>query len=60
MGTAVPEDAADCIAEVLQESDLSDETLQALVDSDEDYDGTDEQSDVLDTLADDVAECAAA
>lgn len=58
IGTAVPAEAADCIGKVLEESDLSDESLQALIDGDEDYDGTDEQADALAQLADDVAECA--
>lgn len=38
-GTAVPEKAADCVAGVLVDSDLSDKTLNAMVKGDKDYKG---------------------
>ena len=36
----VPEAAADCVAKVFHDSDLSNETLQAMVDQDKDYKGS--------------------
>lgn len=52
----VPEQAAECFAEVLVDSDLSDETLQAIVEQDEDYEGSDEEQGKLQDLSADVVE----
>lgn len=47
-----------CVAEAFESSDLSDEALQALVEGDEDYEGSDEDEDALMSIAtEDVAEC---
>lgn len=44
---SVPEEMADCFAGVLVDSDLSDEALNAIVEQDEDYDGSKEDRDEL-------------
>ncbi|WP_232679734.1 hypothetical protein [Nocardioides sp. R-C-SC26] len=55
---SMPDGVVDCIAEALEKSDVSDETLRALVDGDEDYEGSDKDAEALSGLADDAAECA--
>ena len=55
--TVLEDDQADCAAEKLVDSDLADETLQAIVDGDEDYEGSDEEADTLRDLSTDLAEC---
>lgn len=55
----VPDAAADCVAKVFHDSDLSDETLRAIVENDEDYEGSDEEEEILRGLTTTVAqECA--
>lgn len=56
-GIPVDDEAATCLAEVLEASDLSDESLTALVEGDEDYEGDDGEVDVLQGLVTDIAEC---
>jgi hypothetical protein len=58
-GVAVPQEQADCIADVFVNSDLSDEALRAMVEGDEDYEATDEdQAALTDLMADPaVTEC---
>lgn len=54
----VPEAAADCVAKVFYESDLSDKTLRALVDQDKDYKGSDADEKVMTSLTSTmVSEC---
>lgn len=56
---ASSEEQADCFAEILVESDLSDETLIAVVEQDQDYKGSEEDADILLEVSDDfVADCA--
>ena len=43
----VPSETAACTAQVLDESDLSDETLRAIVEKDADYQGDSEQQAIL-------------
>jgi hypothetical protein len=57
-GSTIPEKAADCIAGALVDSKLSDKTLQAIVDSDKDYKGTDKDKKALNGLQSDVTKCA--
>lgn len=56
-GTALDKKQADCAAEKLVDSDLSDDTLQAIVDGDEDYESSDEESDKLTDVYSDLSEC---
>lgn len=51
MGGVVPNDEfADCFARVLVESDLSDDTLNAIVEQDESYEGSDADREELGNL----------
>jgi hypothetical protein len=59
-GTSIPEKAADCIAGALVDSDVSDKTLQAIVDADKDYKGSDKDKDALNGLQSDLTKCATA
>jgi hypothetical protein len=57
-GDLVPPEIADCLARILVESDLSDGTLNAVVDGDADYKGSKDDEDVLSELTPSfVAEC---
>lgn len=47
----------DCIAKTLHDSDLSDEALQALVDGDENFDGSKEDSQALADVSADFTKC---
>lgn len=40
----VPEEYADCVAEELIDSDVSDDTLNAIVEQDADYEGSDDEA----------------
>lgn len=57
-GTAIPEEAADCVSEALVESDISDKTLNAIVENDTDYKGSDDDKDALSSLTSKMTECA--
>lgn len=60
MGIGLEADQADCVAEAFHDSDLSDDTLQAIVDQDEDYEGSDEDRDAMESIStDSMAECMA-
>ncbi|MGJ9422849.1 hypothetical protein [Aeromicrobium sp. CF3.5] len=59
LGTALPAEAADCVGTALEGSELSDQTLQALVDGDEDYQNSDDEDVLLGDLAAEVSECVA-
>lgn len=56
-GTAIPEKSADCVAEALVKSDVSDKTLDAIVESDEDYKGSKGDEKALKGLQADFAKC---
>ena len=56
-GTAIPEESADCVAGVLVDSDISDKTLNAIVESDEDYEGTDADEKALTALTSEFTAC---
>lgn len=58
-GAAVPQKAADCMAKVFEKSDLSDKTLNALVEGKKDYENKDDEK-KLDGLKTDLVECASA
>ena len=55
---SLPQDQADCVAKAFHESDLSDEALNAMVDKDEDYEPSDEDTKALTSVSsEDVAAC---
>jgi hypothetical protein len=56
-GTAIPAESADCVATALVDSDVSDKTLKAIVESDEDYKGSKKDEKALTSLTDDFAKC---
>ena len=56
-GTKIPEKTADCIAGVLVDSKASDKTLNAIVDGDKDYKGSDDEKKALDGLQTDLTKC---
>lgn len=58
-GTAIPSKAADCVAAALVDSKVSDKTLNAIVEGDEDYKGTDKDKDALTDVSSKLGECAA-
>jgi len=51
------DEAIDCIAGVLHDSDLSDDALQALVDGDSDFEGNKDDQKAITDMADDFAKC---
>lgn len=57
LGTALPAKAADCVGTALEKSELSDDTLQALVDGDQEYSNSDDEDILLGDLAKDVSDC---
>jgi hypothetical protein len=52
------DEAIDCIAEALHDSDLSDEALQAIVDNDEDAEAEDGDEEALTDLQGEITDCA--
>lgn len=60
LGTGLEKDQADCVAKAFHESDVSDDTLRALVDNDEDYEGDESDRDAFNDIStESVAECMA-
>jgi hypothetical protein len=59
-GTGASDEALDCIAKVLHDSDLSDDALQALVDGDADYDGNKDDTAAITDVVDDMGKCVTA
>ncbi|RYB94089.1 hypothetical protein EUA93_06840 [Nocardioides oleivorans] len=60
MNLGLTETQADCVAEAFHDSDVSDETLQAIVDNDEDYEGGDDDEKALESIStDSIATCMA-
>lgn len=60
LGTTFTETQADCIAEAFEGSDVSDETLRAMVDNDQEYEGSsDDQQALTDISTSSLAECMA-
>src|SRR4051794_16486749 len=51
------DDAIDCIAKVLHDSDLSDEALQALVDGKSDYKASKDDKQAIADITDDFGKC---
>ena len=51
------DEVIDCFAKALHDSDLSDDALQALVDGDEDFDGTRTTAQALADASADFAKC---
>ncbi|MRJ76827.1 hypothetical protein GEV29_09785 [Aeromicrobium sp. SMF47] len=56
-GTSIPEAAADCVAGLLVDSKLSDKTLNAIVEKDEDYKGSKEDREALTDVSKKFSEC---
>ena len=59
-GAKIPAKTADCIADALVDSDVSDKTLKAIVDGDKKYKGSDEDKDALNGLQSDLTKCVSA
>jgi hypothetical protein len=53
------DEAIDCVAKAFHDSDLSDDALQALVDGDEDYEGSGDDKDVMESgdLQGEITKC---
>jgi hypothetical protein len=58
MTTDASDDVIDCIAKALHDSDLSDGALQALVDNDKDFKGSDDDEKAVQDISSDLATCA--
>jgi hypothetical protein len=57
-GAGADDKAIDCIAKALHDSDVSDDALQAIVDGDEDYKGSDEDADAIEeAITSDLPKC---
>ncbi len=56
-GTTIPESAADCVAGVLEDSKLSDKTLNAIAKGDKDYKGSDADKKALTGLTSEFGKC---
>jgi hypothetical protein len=56
-GELLDDDTVDCIAKVLHDSPVSDDALQAIVDGDTDYKGSDKDADALKDASDGIAHC---
>ena len=59
-GAKIPAKTADCIADALVDSDVSDKTLKAIVDGDKKYKGSDDDKDALNGLQSDLTKCVSA
>ena len=57
VGSEVPKESADCVAEAFVDSDLSDEALQAIVDGKDDYDASSEDEKVVADASEEVGKC---
>jgi hypothetical protein len=57
-GASIPEKTADCIAAALEKSDVSDKTLNAIVEGDKDYKGSDDDKDAITDIQSDLTKCA--
>ncbi len=58
-GKGIPKTAIDCVSGVLADSKISDKTLTAIVEGDEDYKGSDKEKKSLEGLQTKLSECAA-
>jgi hypothetical protein len=54
------DDAIDCIAKVLHDSDLSDDALQSLVDGDEDFETSKDDQEAIAKMTPEFAKCVTA
>ncbi|HEX5089112.1 MAG TPA: hypothetical protein VFV89_14990 [Nocardioides sp.] len=57
LATGAGDEAIDCIAEALHDSDLSDDALQALVDGDDSFEGSKDDEKAITDIADDIGKC---
>jgi hypothetical protein len=57
IASAASDDAIDCLAKVLHDSDLSDDALQALVDGDSDFEGNKDDAAAIGKLTPEFAKC---
>lgn len=53
----VPADVADCMAEAIHDSDLSDEAVQAIADGDDDYEPSGDDEEASMDVAQDILDC---
>ena len=54
---SLDDEQLDCVAETMLDSDMSDDTLQAIVDNDEDYEGSDKEEKALEAAQEDMKKC---
>jgi hypothetical protein len=57
LATGASDDAIDCVAKTLHDSDLSDGALKALVGGDDDFEGDKDDEKALTDIIDDVQKC---
>ena len=57
-GSELTDDQVDCLAKAYHDSDLSDDALQALVDGDEDYKGSKEDTEDIGDVSEAAGKCA--
>jgi hypothetical protein len=57
-GGAIPKGSVDCVVDSLVDSDLSDKTLNALVENDKDYKGSKADEKALTGVQKDITKCA--
>jgi hypothetical protein len=55
--TGASDEAIDCIAKALHDSDLSDDALQSIVDGDEDYEGDEDDQKAVEDAIGDMTKC---
>ena len=62
IGASIPssaaDDAIDCMAKALHDSDLSDDALQAIIDGDNDYNADKDDAEAMAGLTDEMMKCA--
>jgi hypothetical protein len=57
-GGAIPKESVDCVVDALVDSDLSDKTLNALVENDKDYKSPKSDEKALTGIQEDITKCA--
>jgi hypothetical protein len=60
MASGASDEVVDCLAQAFHDSELSDDALNALVDGDEDFDGSDEDREAVSGMTEDLTACATA
>ena len=57
LATGASDDAIDCIAKALHDSDLSDDALQAIVDGDEGFEGDKDDQEAVEGVLNEIGKC---